>query len=262
MQFFVILPNGSKIDIELDSDKKVVDIISIMDKSDRIQSLGLIDHFHLWFQPESGGKVNLMKDLNKTIGDYGITLESNINMQVEHTTLLEIAMNISKSRREMGIQTSISSFLAPMPTSKLRIREGSKWSGLFLHEALFNILAADVNYDIERWAGEFSSGWRRDIKSGAKKKKYLHDSDDQRGLSPRYLNHLNPIQFTKIFYQWYLDNIVQLDQTEIDNFIKENNIRYTSKSGYSKKDKPKKNKPKKKKQTQKKEKKKKKKKKN
>ena len=98
MQFFVILPNGSKIDIELDSDKKVVDIISIMDKSDRIQSLGLIDHFHLWFQPDIGGKVNLMKDLNKTIGDYGITLESNINMQVEHTTLLEIAMNISKSR--------------------------------------------------------------------------------------------------------------------------------------------------------------------
>lgn len=242
MQFFVILPNGSKIDIELDSDKKVVDIISIMDKSDRIQSLGLIDHFHLWFQPESGDKVNLMKDLNKTIGDYGITLESNINMQVEHTTLLEIAMNISKSMREMGIQTSISSFLAPMPTSKLLIRERSKWSGLFLHEALFNILTEDVNYNIESWAREFTEGV---IENSAKQ---------------AWRNKIN--QFTKIFYQWYLDNIVQLDQIEIDNFIKENNIRYTSKSGYSKKDKPKKNKPKKKKQTQKKEKKKKKKKKN
>ena len=98
MQFFVILPNGSKIDIELDSDKKVVDIIPIMDKSDRIQSLGLISHFHLFFQSDSGERVNLMKDLNKTIGDCGITLESKIYMQFKPTTLLEIAMNISKSR--------------------------------------------------------------------------------------------------------------------------------------------------------------------
>jgi hypothetical protein len=98
MLFFVTLPNGSIIDIDLDSTDKVEDIIRIMDENDRIQSLGLIDHFHLWFQSDSGGRVNLMKDLNKTIGDCGITLESKIYMQTKPTTLLEIAMNISKSR--------------------------------------------------------------------------------------------------------------------------------------------------------------------
>jgi hypothetical protein len=98
MLFFVTLPNGSIIDIDLDSTDKVENIIRIMDESDKIQSLGLIDHFHLWFQSDSGSRVNLMEDLNKTIGDCGITLESKIYMQTKPTTLLEIAMNISKSR--------------------------------------------------------------------------------------------------------------------------------------------------------------------
>ena len=98
MLFFVTLPNGSIIDIDLDSTNKVEDIIRTMDRSDKIKSLGLIDHFHLWFQSDIVDKVNLMEDLNKTIGDCGIALESKIYMQVKPTTLLEIAMNISKSR--------------------------------------------------------------------------------------------------------------------------------------------------------------------
>lgn len=98
MLFFVTLPNGSIIDIDLDSTDKVEDIIRTMDRSDKIKSLGLIDHFHLWFQSDIVDKVNLMEDLNKTIGDCGISHESKIYMQVKPTTLLEIAMNISKSR--------------------------------------------------------------------------------------------------------------------------------------------------------------------
>ena len=92
MLFFVTLPNGSIIDIDLDSTDKVRDIILIMDKSDKILSLGLIDNFHLWYQSDTGYKLNLMEDLNKTIGECGITLESKIYMQVKYTNLLEIAM--------------------------------------------------------------------------------------------------------------------------------------------------------------------------
>lgn len=98
MLFFVTLPDDSIIDIDLDSTNKVEDIIRTMDRSDKIKSLGLIEHFYLWFQSDIGDKVNLIEDLNKTIGDCGITLESKIYMQVKPTTLLEIAMNISKSR--------------------------------------------------------------------------------------------------------------------------------------------------------------------
>jgi hypothetical protein len=92
MLFFVTLPNGSIIDIDLDSTDKVRDIILIMDKSDKILSLGLIDNFHLWYQSDIGNKINLMEDLNRTIVDCGITLESKIYMQVKSTNLLEIAM--------------------------------------------------------------------------------------------------------------------------------------------------------------------------
>lgn len=92
MLFFVTLPNGSIIDIDLDSTDKVRDIILIMDKSDKILSLGLIDNFHLWYQSDTGHKINLMEDLNRTIGECGITLESKIYMQVKYTNLLEIAM--------------------------------------------------------------------------------------------------------------------------------------------------------------------------
>lgn len=93
MLFFVTLPNGSIIDIDLDKKNKVRDIIDVMDKSDKIQSLGLIDHFHLLFEPDTGeGQINLMSDLNKSIQDCGIVLESKIYMQTNKTTLLEIAM--------------------------------------------------------------------------------------------------------------------------------------------------------------------------
>jgi hypothetical protein len=92
MLFFVTLPNGSIIDIDLDSTDKVRDIILIMDKSDKILSLGLIDNFHLWYQSDTGYKLNLMEDLNRTIGECGITLNSKIYMQVKYTNLLEIAM--------------------------------------------------------------------------------------------------------------------------------------------------------------------------
>lgn len=92
MLFFVTLPNGSIIDINLDSTDKVRDIILIMDKSDKIKSLGLIDNFHLWYQSDTGYNINLMEDLNRTIGEYGITLKSKIYMQVRYTNLLDITI--------------------------------------------------------------------------------------------------------------------------------------------------------------------------
>ena len=77
-----------------------------------------------------------------------------------------------------------------IPKSELIIGRGSKWSGLYLHEALFNILITDVNYNIDGW------GWAPDKR------------------------------FRKDFKRWFLENINMYDTPEkIKHFMEQQNIR-------------------------------------
>ena len=55
--------------------------------------------------------------------------------------------------------------ITSMPKSEIIISPGSKWSGLYLHEALFNILIADVNYNIDGWVWSPDKKFNKDFKS-------------------------------------------------------------------------------------------------